>query len=380
MSESDLSASVEPANDTALSLADGAAAIEGLLGARESDHADKTESQPKGQDKPEPAPQAETQPQAEASDDDDLDLEDEAIPENENGPDEPATKGGQFAADSAKVTLPDGRVTTVAELKRNTLFQKDYSQKTEALAKERDTFQQERQAHQQERQQFDTQRNQFADAIKQIQTERNLILTVANEILPKEPEPVDPNVDPIGYMNYMRDRDAYLQTMGRLQTLWNNNQQQMQAAQHQQAQLTEAQQKEQQAQASNFVNGEFEKLFSKQPTLKDKAAWDGFVNEAHSYGQKYWDLAPEIMNSVPYHGFILMAQDAIKYRKALEKKAAGNVPLPVQQQQQAQTPRVAQRQRMTQTPEARGNAEAIDRLRKTGSINDAAKALERFVQ
>lgn len=380
MSESDLSASAEPANDTALSVEAGAAAIEGLLGARERDPVDKTESQPKGQDKPEPTQQADAQPQGDAADDDDLDLEEEGDAQQENGPDEPATKGGQFAADSAKVTLPDGRVTTVAELKRNTLFQKDYSQKTEALSKERDTFHQERAAHQQERQQFDAQRNQFTEAIKQIQTERNLILTVANEILPKEPEPVDPNVDPIGYMNYMHQRDAYLQTMGRLQTLWNSNQQQMQAAQQHQAQTSQAQQQEQQTQAANFVSGEFDKLYEKQPALKDKPTWDSFVSEAHSYGQKYWELAPEVMNSVPYHGFILMAQDAIKYRKALEKKAAGANPPPAQQQQQAPTPRVAQRQRMAQTPEGKSNAEAFDRLRKSGSINDAARALERFVQ
>ena len=53
---------------------------------------------------------------------------------------EPEIKGGRFAPDSAKVTLDDGSVTTIAELKRGSLFQRDYTQKTQALAEERKSF------------------------------------------------------------------------------------------------------------------------------------------------------------------------------------------------------------------------------------------------
>jgi len=59
--------------------------------------------------------------------------------------DEAEIKGGRFAPDTAKVTLDDGTVTTIAELKRGTLFQRDYTQKTQALSEDRKTFEAERQ-------------------------------------------------------------------------------------------------------------------------------------------------------------------------------------------------------------------------------------------
>lgn len=66
------------------------------------------------------------------------DVEDSEGDENEDGSDEPEIKGGRFAPDTAKVTLEDGTVITVADLKRNNLFQRDYTKKTTELAAERE--------------------------------------------------------------------------------------------------------------------------------------------------------------------------------------------------------------------------------------------------
>jgi hypothetical protein len=180
-------------------------------------------------------------------------------------------------------------------------------------------------------------------------------------------------------MNYMHERENYLRTVGELQALVSASEQQNQTRTKEQQKAYEEAQQKQQAQSAEFIKSEYEKLFSKVQTLSKKENWEAFVAEAHAYGGKYWDLAPEVMNSVPYHGFILMARDAIAFRKALEKKAAANNP-PQAVQQQAQTPRVAQRQRMAQTPEGKSQNDALDRLRKYGTINDGAKALEKFVQ
>jgi hypothetical protein len=77
----------------------------------------------------------------EASDEDQLQLEDEDEVSQEDGTPDPqdqkVSKGGEFVPDTGKVTLADGTILTVAELKRNNLFQQDYSRKTMDLDRAR---------------------------------------------------------------------------------------------------------------------------------------------------------------------------------------------------------------------------------------------------
>ena len=64
------------------------------------------------------------------------DGETEADDQAEDGDEEPESEQGRFVADNAKVRLPDGTVTTIAELKQGSLRQADYTRKTMELAEQ----------------------------------------------------------------------------------------------------------------------------------------------------------------------------------------------------------------------------------------------------
>ena len=350
-------------NDSALSLEDGAAAIENLLSSipdepetDEQDSATNEESENEGQDKA---------PAAAATDDEDegLELDDEALAAEADAPKEPEIKAGQFAPKDAKVKLDDGSTISVAELIAGNMFQRTFTEKTTALKGEKNAL--------------EAERSQFAETKRQIEHERHVILTLTQKLLPKEPEPVDPNEDPVGYMQYLQARDGYQSTMNDLYALWNSTQQE-------QAKLTESQQKEkeeferqQQEQHFNTLRAEQEELFKAIPALKDEKEREKFREDIAKVGARYGIQQPEI-DSITDRRVILALADLAKYHRALAKRDAGKNPAPVQQQ--TPQPRIPQRQRMAaQSPQTRDANTAADRLRKTGSLDDAAKALMKFV-
>lgn len=353
MSEPDLPEQ-GPGDDTALSVNDGAAAIESLLSDDlVTDPVSEDESQNEGQDS-----QTATEATADVEDDDDgLDLEGLDEGASEAGPDADQD-GEKFADQTAKVKLPDGRVTTVAELARNTWFQKDYTEKSTALSGEKKAF--------------EAERGQFAETKNQIEQQRNVILTLANELMPKEPpRPDDPN-DPVAYLEYRIAKDAYDEKMGKLQYLWNSTQENQR---QQQQQVTEQQVQE----FKNALQTEQEKLVTAIPELKDPVQRMKFRDEAVAIGSKAYNLTQAEIDGLVDHRFVLVLRDAIAYRQAREKFLAKKNAVAAPVNQPVQQPRIQPRQRMAQTTQARDQLSAGDRLRKTGSIDDAAKALMNFV-
>lgn len=341
-------------NDTALSVTDGAAAIESLLSdVPETDSVESEESQHEGQDS-----QQDVSQDADDAGDDGLEFDDETEAQETDAPEEPKFKAGQFAADDAKVTLSDGTTISVAELKSGFMFQRVFTEKTTALSGEKKAF--------------ETERNQFAETKNQIEQQRNVILTLANELMPKEPpRPDDPN-DPVAYLEYRIAKDAYDEKMGKLQYLWNSTQENQR---QQQQQVTGQQVQE----FKNALQTEQQKLVTAIPELKDPERRKKFRNEAVVVGAKAYNLTEAEIDGLVDHRFVLVLRDAIAYRQAREKFLAKKNAVAPPANQIVQQPRIQQRQRMAQTPQARDQVNADDRLRKTGSINDAAKALMQFV-
>jgi hypothetical protein len=361
MSETD-SPDTGSGNDTALSLEGGAAAIENLL----SNVPDQPETE--GQDSgPSEESRNEGQPNADAADaaddTDGLEFDDETTEPVTDAPKEPEFKAGQFAARDAKVKLDDGSTISVADLISGNMFQRTFTEKTTALS--------------QDKRALEAEKGQFAETKQQIEHQRNVILTLAQELLPQEPAPVDPDQDPLGYMQYLRDRDVYQEKMNKLSYLWQSQQQE-------QVQLTQRQQQEQeqallqqQEQFQAGLKAEWDLLVTAIPHLKDEAKRQQFQADAVEIGSSVYGLKPEEINSVVDHRFIRVLADAVAFRKAIAKRDAAKLPAPPAQ---AQQPRIQQRQRMApQTVQARDQSSSFDRLRKTGSLTDAAKALEKFV-
>lgn len=256
-------------------------------------------------------------------------------------------KGGRFAPDSAKVTLDDGTVTTIAELKRGTLFQRDYTRKTQELSKEKETFEAERQ--------------QVSQYVQQLDESREYLAWYAEQFLPKQPgDAPDPNTDPHGYQVWSFERDKWLQHVQAYQKFQGDKE-------------AEGQRKagETQKQADARRAKEAAKLLEAIPVLKDpvkgKQVWDNIVAGAARY-----NVTAEEVNTTTDHRFIQILRDAIAYRRikdAAPKVQAEVAKRPVVNNGRRTAPNVAQ----TREKQAR-----TERLRSDPSFENGVAALMDF--
>lgn len=237
-------------------------------------------------------------PAAEDPDDDPLGLDAEDVAADAaDEPDESEAeiKGGRFAPDTAKVTLDDGTVTTIAELKRGTLFQRDYTQKTQALSEDRKTFEAERQ-----------QVSQYAQQVEQL---REYASWYAEQYLPKKPEPFtgDRMNDPMGYLQWSQKNDE-----------WQAHAQAYQQFMQQKTAADEQKKGETDKQFQERRLREAEALGKAIPVFKDpvkgKAAWDAMVAGAAEYG-----FSPEDLDGVVDHRQLVILRDALAYRRIKAK-------------------------------------------------------------
>lgn len=286
---------------------------------------------------------------APTEDDDPLGLAEDVDPDEtaEAGDEseEPEIKGGRFAPDSAKVTLDDGTVTTIAELKRGTLFQRDYTKKTQELSEERKSV--------------ETERQQVSQYAQQLSEFREFAVWYAEQHLPKDPGP--PPDDPLGYFEWSKERDKYVSTVQAYQQL----QAQKQAEEQQRNGET-------QQQAIERDKRETAALLNAIPVLKDPVkgpkVWDNIVAGA---GQHY-GLTKEDVNGLRNHKAILILRDALELRRI--KASAKSVTTEV-----TKRPVVNNGRRAPANQQARREIQArTERLRKSGNREDGIAALMDF--
>jgi hypothetical protein len=309
------------AEDSALTFNEGADAISNLIEDPETDPQDTVEAQDKAESE----------------------TPDEATAEDVEDPDgsEPL-KGGRFAPDSAKVTLDDGSVITIAELKRNNLFQRDYTRKTTELKTERDAFAQQK-----------SQLDQHAQSLAQ---QRDFILSAAQKFIPQPPSRELLQSDPLQYMQAKADYEERMQVFNQL-------------AYQQQAnsRLTE----EQQAEATNQLRQEeSRRLLEAIPEFKDRNVYQNFWNDAvETMASKYGFSKTEIEETLD-HRFYVAMRDLVKFHKALNKAPQ------VKQEVEKKPQMISGSRRMD--PKAKTSREAQHRaenLRKSGSFDAGVAAL-----
>lgn len=287
--------------------------------------------------------QKEEAPAAEDQDDDPLGLDAEDVAADAaDEPDESEAeiKGGRFAPDTAKVTLDDGSVTTIAELKRGTLFQRDYTQKTQALSEERKTFEAERQ--------------QVSQYVQQVEQLREYASWYAENYLPKKPEPFtgDRMQDPMGYLQWSEANDKWLAHAQAFQQF----QQQKTAADEQKKGETDKQFQERRLREAEAL-GKAIPVF-KDP-VKGKAAWDAMVAGAADYG-----FSPEDLDGVVDHRQLVILRDALAYRRIKAKapqakeEAARRPPVREGRRAPADQQQTRQRQNLTERLNRPGNFDA----------------------
>jgi hypothetical protein len=288
---------------------------------------------------------------APTEDDDPLGLAEDVDAETADAGDESEEaeiKGGRFAPDSAKVTLDDGTVTTIAELKRGTMFQRDYTKKTQELSEERKSFEAERQ--------------QVSQYAQQLDQSREYIAWYAEQFLPKQPEPFkgDARTDPQGFLEWQQ---SVAQWQAHAQA-WQQFQQSKADQQAQQSGETQKQQEER-------MQREADALFKAMPVLKDpvkgKQVWDNIVAGAASLG-----FSSQEVNSITDHRMVLALRKAIAYDRI--KTSAPKV-----QAEVSRRPVVNNGRRAPANQQANREKQArTERLRNDPSFDNGVAALMDF--
>lgn len=253
--------------------------------------------------------------------------DDETVVDDEN-PDEPQTYAkGKFASDDAQVTLEDGTVISVAELKRNNLFQRDYSKKTEEVAREREAV--------------TKAREEFSQLQAQVQQERDYALWYLEQNAPQEPKAptVPSSVDPFAWVQYQEQVQKYNQVVTAWQAMHQGREADKQRAEQ-----------EQKARHDAYLAEQRTNLFEKIPVLKDEKKRQEWFESAYRDTEKYYGIKPEELNNVTDHRFYVALKDALSLRRAKEKAPA------VQKEVQAK-PMMAQGSGRRPNPEAQAQRE-----------------------
>lgn len=329
-----------PVVSEALSEAQADDKLTALLGGNpETDLANEEEGNSEAETNEEDAPSEEEEIDPSLIPEDDEPVADE---EETNASQEYA--GGRFASDDAKVTLDDGTVISVAELKRNNLFQRDYSKKTEEVARERDAVTKERE--------------EFSQLQAQVQQEREYALWYLEQNAPQEPKPPTVAVenDPFAWVKYQEQVQRYNQVV----TAWN--------ALHQgrEAEKQRAEQ-EQKTKYQSYVSQQLNSLVEKMPALKDDSKRKAWFESAYRDAEKFYGISSEDLNNVTDHRFYVALNDALRLKRAQTKAPA------VQKEVQAK-PKMAQGSGRRPNPEAQAQREINGlgkQFRQSRSASDA---------
>lgn len=320
------------------SFSDSVEDISNLLGDPETDLAED--------DQEAKADDAEPDDESDDAEAEDVAEQDEA---DETDGSDPEIKGGRFAPDSAKVTLDDGTVITVADLKRNNLFQRDYTKKTTELKAEKDAFT----ARQSEV-------DQYAQSLSQF---REYLAWFAETNMPKRPDPYTgpgPIQDPAGYLDWQHKENQWKAVAEAYQTF-------------QQQRDAEAQQQRRKAEqdGQHRLQGEAAKLEEAFPVLKNPDKRRGFWERLETGASKYFGITADEVRSVGDHRMIKALHAAVD-RERLREKAP-------QVREEIKRPIAKGGHRAD--PKAQGTRDKqarSERLRRDGSLEAGIAALESF--
>src|SRR5690554_3672721 len=197
-----------------------------------------------------------TDDELQASENEDAGDEDDGEPDDEDQAedgeedetdDEPDSEQGRFVADNAKVRLEDGTVTSIAELKKGSLLNADYTRKTQEVAEQRRAL--------------ETQSEAFKATEKQLEEQREYVSSLLQSIVPQPPpismtDPQSPDFDPVGYNFRRAQHEEWSQHLAYL------DQEKQRTAEERQAKTVETERE--------TLNREWQELVAKVPEFKEQ--------------------------------------------------------------------------------------------------------------
>lgn len=333
--------SSEAVNDAPLSMAEAISQLSSPEPADSPADADQGQ-QEEGEDDGETQDDGQTDDQADdegATEEDQVD--DEASDEAGEEDEEQEISGGRFAADDAKVRLEDGTFISVAELKRNNLYQRDYSRKTAEVSEQRKAL--------------EAKTAEYKQLESEIARQRELVQTFAQRIVPKKPDISMLDIDPVGYLQAQHDYESQVRELNEL-------------SQHEQARR-QREQAETAEQANARRLEEAQKLQALMPELADPKKYEQFFTNTLQVMSKYGYSAEEVSAAEDHRMYPIFKAlqrleriDAAKGK--VQEKVEGKPPV----MRGGKRPNPGENQ-------ARAREAARDRLNKSGSIADAVALL-----
>lgn len=250
-------------------------------------------------------------------------------------------------ADDVQVKLDDGSVVTLAELKKGHLRQADYTKKTQALASERRTVEKTAAVTRERGNQVD----QHAEYLS----------GVLLSLLPPPPDralgdPRSPRYDPAKYQALEAQRRQWSSHMNQI------------AQQRQRS--VEQRQAETAAERGKRLEGEMGRLTEKLPHLKDEKRLRAFVEDTQKYGAQYGFSPEEIAGAGIDHRQLVVLEKAIRWDRLEAQKAK------VATRIEGRPPVKTSGKRLSsEARRAREASGAMERLKSTGRLDDAVRAL-----
>lgn len=267
-------------------------------------------------------------------------------PEQEQEPaDEPEEEAEQEEEEPKRFTINvDGKEVEVseselAEAYKNGLRQSDYTKKTMEVAEQRKAAEAEIAKAQTERTEYATRLNQF-QALLQAQLQEQSQTNWAQLI---ESDPVE----------YLKQQNLYQQRQASLYQV-----------QQEQQQLYALQQQEQQQAYARFLQSEQSSLVDKIPAWKDEAKATAEKAEIKGF-LKQFGFSDEEISSVADHRHVLIARQAMQMAKLLQQA-------PDAAKKVEKAPAKVERPGNSSATPTDGRTKAMQRLSKSGRIEDAA--------
>lgn len=259
---------------------------------------------------------------------------DEESTDEEAEPDDDQDEGEDDGEDEEveqKVALADGSEVTLEELRAGYERTQDYTRKTTELSER-------------------------SKALETRLTEVNTIAQAIAEFVQKN-SPAKPDVqlaytDPQGFSIAQAEYEHGQQVLGEILAAADQ-------AQSNQQTFTDEQYKA-------YLQKEHQTLIEKQPELADKTKRDAFYDAANKAAMAVGFSEKEIKSGTDHRLFILAHQAAL-YQKAQAEKAATKKKV-TEKVREAKKPA---RKRQKASPQAQRNKQAMDRLGKSGKLEDA---------
>ena len=266
--------------DDALSFDDGVDAIDAIL-----DPATDLPEEDQAKDD-----QADTEEAEESAEADEAETDETETPDAEDEDGQQEYSGGKFASDNAKVTLKDGTVLSVQDLKRGFMSQQYFTRETQALSEDKKSV--------------EAAKSQVSEYAQTLAQQRDFLLQAAQQFLPQMPDRSMIQTDIVGYQEAVAE---YQERMGVVQQL----------QQYATAEQARVQQEQEQAQAE-VRKAEGQRLLEAMPELKKPEVYQKFwadtVDTMAEYGFSTDDL-----NAAMDHRYYLVFRDLMKYRKARQQ-------------------------------------------------------------